>query len=87
VVEEAHLGRDARRPGRDEGAVEDAGVAQVVEHQRGVLVGERGDGAHHGLVARGEERSSRSRSSGEALLELDVRRGGGLHAAAAEPAR
>jgi hypothetical protein len=54
VVEESHLRRP--RPGDprgQEGAVEDAGVREVVEDERGVAVGQRHHRRHHGLVPRG----------------------------------
>ena len=39
VIEETNLGRSHRRPGSQERAIEDAGVTQVVEDDRRVLVG------------------------------------------------
>src|SRR5690606_3400694 len=87
VVEEPHLGLTHRGARGEEGAVEDAGVAQVVEDERRVLVGERHDGADHRLVAGGEQQARLELEVvGEPLLELDVRRGRRLHTRRAEPA-
>ncbi len=61
-------------------------MAEVVQHQRGLDVGQAHDGADHGLVAGGEhERRRKAEELGEALLQLHVSGGGGLRTRAREP--
>ncbi len=88
VVEEANLGLAGGRARGEERTVEDAGVAEVVEDERRVLVGQAHDGADHRLVAGGEEEALlEAEPVGEALLELHVGGGRRLDARGAEPDR
>ena len=87
VVEETNLGRTHRRPRSQERAVEDAGMAQVVEDDRRVLVGQRLDGPHHRLVSGREDQGLfEAVPSRQPLLELDVQRRRCLNTRRAQPA-
>ncbi len=62
-------------PGREKGAVQDAGVAQVVENNGRVFVGQRHNRSDHGLVARREhQRTLETKVLSESLFELNMRR-------------
>ena len=88
VIEEANLGAVLGHSGREERAVENAGVAVRVEDERRVLVGESGDRAEHRLVAGGERQALlEPHPFREAVLELDVHRRRGLRSRRRQTAR